>query len=146
MKRLLSFLIGMFVSVTVFAERMDEGVVKFSNISTGDTESVSSSPVKYNGYAERVSVLFRTNTVTVAIRVSSSNEYSGLTQTIYENTNGVATNFTIYPRITADTTSGSDISTEYIRIPLVNDNIIYEVWDASATNQDVTILFYYNGI
>ena len=128
-----------------FAEHMGTDVAEFSNAATSSTATASTSQFALDGYVDRVSIKFRTNNIAVSVRISSSNEYSSLEQTIYENTNGVSTNLTVYPRVKADDIEGTEV-TEYIRIPLIKDKIKYEVWSASATNQDVTFLFYYHGI
>lgn len=143
----MTILLAMFLGGLAQAQRMDEAVVKFVNVTTGDTATVQTSDFKYNGHAEQVSAVFTTNH-TINIRVSAYNEYSDVTRTIYENTNGVGTAFTVYPRTPTHTTSGSSMAAdkEYIRIPLIKDKIKYEVWGASATNQTVTILFYYSGM
>ena len=146
MKLLVSLLIGLICVVASAEDLMDKLAASFENVvsTTGATASVQSSTFAHDGYVERVSVTFLTNTTPVKIKISTSNEYSGLTQTIFTDTNGLSTNFTVYPRITTHTTTGSVISAEYTRIPMIQDKIVFETWGASTSNQNVLMLFYYN--
>jgi len=146
MKLFLSFLVGLTCTIALSEDRMDKLAAKFVNVTgaTGTVAAVKSSAFAHDGYVERVSVTFLTNTIPVKIKISTSNEYSGLSQTIFTDTDGLSTNFTVYPRITAHATNGSVITAEYIHIPMIQDKIVYEAWGASTSNQNVLMLFYYN--
>jgi len=146
MKLFLSFLVGLTCTIAFAGDYMDKVAAKFDNVvsTTGAAASVQSSTFAHDGYVERVSVTFLTNTTLVKLKISTSNEYSGLTQTIFTDTNGLSTNFTVYPRGTANTIYGTNVADEYIRIPMIQDKIVYEAWGASTSNQNVLMLFEYN--
>jgi hypothetical protein len=89
---------------------LDHVSLAISSVSTTATKSEAVSTKVERGYIDRVDMWFAHSTSTPHVTMFSSNALTGRTKSIYDN-KVTATNFSFYPRVDYQHTSGTDIGT-----------------------------------
>lgn len=120
---------------------LDHISLKIATVSTNATKSEAESTKVEKGYIQRVDVWFSHSTSTPWVTMFSSNSLTGKTKTIYEN-KITATNFSFYPTIHYQHTSGADVGTNGAigSIMLFNEKIYINASNATpgTTAQSIT--------